>query len=251
MEACTLLRFGRGLSFAWYPVLRVTGGVKRGLAWVLVAMLAMVTSAGCASNPKLDPTVEPVTAQRKASIDGMLAAARAVGAQFGAATPLGVRTDTACSAGTDNWESHDPYRSKCFAWVTTAYAVDIPPLPALSGLDARLKTTGWTPSPGGWSLTGGRGEVVDLEAWNRLGFSLDDLVGVGYVGPYGEMLKVRPQRSVMTVLTPEPQMSAIPGGVYFGRTEGTNWQETWAGERAHHPYVLLVSASSDFAQQPW
>lgn len=135
--------------------------------------------------------------------------------------------------------------------MTTAYAVDVPPLPALSGLDSRLKAAVWTPSPGGWSLTGGRGEVVDLEAWSRLGFSLDDLVGVGYVGPHGEVLKVRPQRSAMTVMTPEPQMSAIPGGAYFGSTEGTNWQESWVRERAHHPYVLMVRGATDFATQPW
>jgi hypothetical protein len=181
----------------------------------------------------------------------MLAAARAVGAQFDAGSPLGATTDTTCSAGTDNWKIHDPYRSKCSAWVRTAYAVDIPPLPALSGVDARLKATGWTPNPGGWTLTGGRGEVVDLEAWNRLGFSLDDLAGVGYVGPHGEVLSVRPQTSVMAVPTPGPKMSAIPGGAYFGSTEGTNWQETWVRERAHHPYVLLVGAATDFAKQPW
>jgi len=246
-----LPRFGGSLSFAWYPVLRVTRGVKRGSAWVLVAMLAVATGAGCAGNPKLDPTVEPVAAQRKAAVDGMLAAARAVGAQFDAGTPLGVRTDTTCSAGTDNWEVHDPYRSTCWVWVTTAYAVDIPPLPALSGLDARLKAAGWTPSPPGWRLTGGRAQVDDLEAWTRQGFSLDDLAGVGYAGPHGEVLSVRPQRSVVAVSTPGPRMSAIPSGAYFGSTEGTNWQETWVRERAHHPYVLLVSAATDFAKQPW
>jgi hypothetical protein len=46
-------------------------------------------------------------------------------------------------------------------------------------------------------------------------------------------------------------MSAIPGGAYFGSTEGASWQETWVRERAHHPYVLLVGASADFATQPW
>jgi hypothetical protein len=217
-------------------------------------MLAVATGAGCAGNPKLDPTVEPVAAERKATVDGMLAAARAVGAQFGASTPLGVTTDTTCVAGTDNWKIHDPYRSKCSVWVRTAYAVDIPPIPALSGLDARLKAAGWSPSPGGWTLTGGRGEIVDLEAWNRHGYSLDDLAGVGYVGYVGsnvEVLSVRPQRSAVAVPTPGPRMSAIPGGAYFGSTEGASWQETWVRERAHHPYVLLVGASADFATQPW
>jgi hypothetical protein len=225
--------------------------VKRFSAWVLVAMLALATGTGCAGNPNLDPTVEPVATQRKAAINDMLAGARAAGAQFGAATPLGVTTDTTCSAGTDNWKIHDPYRSKCSVWVRTAYAVDIPPILALSGLDARLKAAGWTPSPGGWTLTGGRGEIIDLEAWNRHGYSLDDLAGVGYSGPHGEVLSVRPQRSAVAVPTPGPRMSAIPGGAYFGSTEGTNWQETWMTERAHHPYVLLVGASTDFATQPW
>ena len=226
----------------------VTKGVKRGSAWVLVAMLTLAI-AGCTGNPKLDPAAEPVAAERKAAVDGMLAAARAVGAQFGAGTPLGVRTDTSCSPGEDNWEVHDPYRTTCSVWVTTAYAVDIPPIPALSGLDARLKATGWTPSTGGWSLTGGRGDVVDLEAWNRLGFKLDDLAGVAYGGPHGEVLSVRPQRSAAPVPTPEPKLSAIPGAVLS--TEGTNWQDAWVKEQAHHPYVLLVGASTAFAKQPW
>lgn len=234
--------------------MRVTRGVKHGTACILVALLALATSTGCTSNPKLDPTAEPVAAERKAAVDGMLAAARAVGAQFGAGTPLGVRTDTSCSAGTDNWEVHESYRSTCWVWVTTAYAVDIPPIPALSGLDARLKAVGWTPSGAGWTLTGGRGDVVDLAAWNRHGYNLDDLDMVGYhssVGSNVARLSVRPQRSVVTVSTPGPKTSAIPGGNYFGSTEGTNWQDTWVKERAHHSYVLLVGASSEFAKQPW
>jgi len=246
-------RFGGWLSFAWHLVLRVTKGVKRGSAWVLVAMLTLAI-AGCAGNPKLDPAAEPVATERKAAVDSMLTAARAVGAQFGAGTPLGVRTDTSCSPGEDNWEVHEPYRSTCWVWVTTAYAVDIPPIPALSGLDARLKAVGWTPSGAGWTLTGGRGDIVDLTAWNRHGYSLDDLAFVGYdtfVGSNLEGLSVRPQRSVVTVSKPGPKTSAIPGGNYFGSTEGTNWQDTWAKERANHPYVLLVSASSEFAKQPW
>lgn len=250
-EASRCRDFAGTLPVAWHPDLRMTRGVKRGSAWVLVAMLALATSASCASNPKLDPTVEPVAAQRKAAVDDMLAGARAAGAQFGARTPLGVRTDTACNAGTDNWKIHDPYRSTCWVSVSTAYAVDIPPIPALSGLDARLKTAGWTPSPGGWTLTGGRGEIIDLEAWNQHDYGLDDLAGVGYAGPNGAVFSVRPQKSVVAVSTPEPRMSVIPGGAYFGSTEGTNWQETWVRERAHHPYVLLVGATTVFAKQPW
>jgi hypothetical protein len=47
---------------------------------------------------------------------------------------------------------HDLYRSECRVQLTTAYAVDISPMPALSGLDVRLKTEGWhLRGPGGLS----------------------------------------------------------------------------------------------------
>src|SRR5664279_2749479 len=42
---------GCNLSFAWSPLLKVTRGGKRGSAWVMVAMLAVATGAGCAGSP--------------------------------------------------------------------------------------------------------------------------------------------------------------------------------------------------------
>jgi len=96
----------------------------------------------------------------------MLVGARVAGGQFGAATPLGVRTDTRCEAGTDNWKIHDPYRSQCSVEVVAAYSVDVPPLPAVSDLDARLKAERW--SLGERTLTDDLGPVVSLEARNQL-----------------------------------------------------------------------------------
>jgi hypothetical protein len=226
----------------------VTSWVKRGSACVLVASLAL-TASGCAGNPKLDPKSEPVASERKAAVDSMLAGARAAGGQFGSGTPLGVRTDTRCEAGTDNWKIHDPYRAKCSALVVTAYAVDIPPLPAVSGLDARLKATRW--SPGERTLTGDLGPVESLEARNQLALRLYDRVGLGYLGPGGKTLSVRLQKAVTAVATPEPTVTTIPGGIYFGSTEGTNWQEAWVKERTHHPYLLVVTGYAIFSKQPW
>ena len=227
---------------------RSNSWVRRGFLCLLVAALAEAAS-GCAGNPKLDPTSEPVASERKAVVDSMLVGARAAGGQFGAGTRLGVRTDTRCEAGTDNWKIHDPYRSQCYVEVVTAYSVDIPPLPAVSDLDARLKAERW--GPGERTLTGDLGPVESLEARNQLARRLYGPAGLGYVGADGAALRVRLQTAVTAVATPEPTVTAIPGGIYFGSTEGTNWQEAWVKERTHHPYLLVVTGYAPFSKQPW
>jgi hypothetical protein len=238
---------GHGLSDR-VLISRHNSWVKRGFLCLLVATLAEAAS-GCAGNPKLDPTSEPVASQRKAVVDSMLAGAQAASGQFGAGTPLGVRMDTRCEAGTDNWKIHNPYRSQCFVEVVTAYSLDIPPLPAVSDLDARLKAERW--SPGERTLTGELGPVESLEARNQLARRLYDPAGLGYDGADGAALRVRLQTAVTAVATPDPTVTAIPGGIYFGSTEGTNWQEAWVKERTHHPNLLVVTGWATFSKQPW
>lgn len=208
-------------------------------------------TAGCADNSKLDPTSEPVASQRKAAVESLLQGARAAADQFGAGDALGVRTDTVCTPGTKNWKIHDLYRSECYVQLTTAYAVDISPMPALSGLDERLKTEGWY-LRGGWTLTGGRGDIVDLTAWNRHGYHLDDLAGVGYTGPQDGSLGFKPVASSTPVPAVEPTIVVQSGlGAYFASKEGADWQVAWTKQRSQHPYVLLVGGIATFAQQPW
>jgi len=223
--------------------------VMRGWFWILVVATPLLS--GCAGDPPLlDPTSGTVASQRQAAVDDLLHGARAAADQFLAGDALGVRTDTACTAGTDNWKIQDSDRSTCYVKLTTAYAVDVPALPALSGLDNRLAVAGWRSTRGGWTLTGGRGQVDGIEALNRLGYHLEDLEGITYGGPPGAAMGVRLQASATPVSTPEPAASVQPGGAYFASTEGTDWQTAWAQQRSAHPYLLLVSGSFNFARQP-
>jgi len=81
--------FAGSLPVAWYPVLRVTRGVKRGSACVLVAMLALAT-AGCGAPKPLDPTSDTIAPQKKAAVESLLQGARAAADQFGAGDALNV-----------------------------------------------------------------------------------------------------------------------------------------------------------------
>jgi len=183
-------------------------------------------------------------------VDDLRAAAKETASQFEAGNALAVRTDTTCTEGTDNWKIHDPYRSTCHVELMTADAVDISPLPALSGLADRLTAVGWY-STGGWTLTGGRGEVVDFEAWNRHGYRLEDLGSANCGGPHGATLTVDLRTSETPVSMPEPAIAARPGpgAVYFASTDGTNWQAVWTQQQSQHPYVLVLGGSVAFAQQ--
>jgi len=40
-------------------------------------------------------------------------------------------------------------------------------------------------------------------------------------------------------------------GPYYGSTDGSDWQEAWAQQQSRHPYLLVVSGSVGFANQPW
>ena len=230
-------------------VSRVT--VRRGLVCILVAAAASLT-AGCSdSRPHLDPTSATVTSQRNAAVGDLMEAARAAGAQFDAGTPLAVWTDNWCDPGIDSVKTRTRFRSTCYASVFTAYAVDIPPLPALTGLESRLAKLAWHQDPSGWTLTGGRGEVIDLKAWNRLGHRLEDLEGVHFRGPREATLGVRPQRSATPVPAPRPANVVAPGGTYYANTEGINWQDAWKQQRTQHPYVVEVSGMVTYAGQGW
>ena len=213
-------------------------------------MLALAT-AGCGAPKPLDPTSDTIAPQKKAAVESLLQGARAAADQFGAGTALGVRTDTRCTRGAKDWWNHDLYRSECHVQLTTAYAVDISPIPALSGLDERLKTEGWYLRGAGWTLTGGRGDIVDLTACNQHGYHLEDLAGVGYTGPQDASLGFKPVASSTPVPAVEPMIVARPDGAYFVSKEGADWQVAWTKQRSRHPYLLLVGGLATFAQQPW
>lgn len=225
--------------------------MRRGVGGLVAG--ALLLAGGCGGPPPLDPTSGAVAAQRTAVVESMLGVARVAANQLGAGSPLGVRTDTRCLPG-DRRGPHnddDKARSTCNVVVTTAYAVDVAPLPALDGLDSRLALTGWQ-NYGGWILTAGRGGVSGLEAWNRLGYRLEDLDGLAYSGPQGEHVSLRLQPSAASVPAPEPVAQAQTGlGPYFASTDGTDWQEAWAQQQSRHRYLLVVSGSVVFANQPW
>jgi hypothetical protein len=225
--------------------MRVTIWVKRVSACVLVASLAMAT-AGCAESPKLDPKSEPVASQRKAAVATLLKGARVAADQFGAGAALGVRTDTRCNPGTDNWKIHDQFRSTCTVEVTTAYTVDVPPLPALSALQEPLKAEGWDPDGDGLHLNGG-----------------PYMGGVGYNGHFNSSQVVTPpvdaslrfsalaSSAAVPALKPALVVQTLAGRPYLVSREGVDWQVAWTKQRSQHPYLLLVSGSAVFAQQPW
>jgi hypothetical protein len=211
------------------------------------------------STPKLDPTTGVVAQQRQAAIDSISQASTVVGTQLGAASSLGARTDTACVPGDKGWPHNDDdlYRSECWVEVTTAYAVDVPPLPALGALDAPLAAVGWAqrggrfPEPN-WSLTAGRGAAESFEAFTRGGYQLEDLEAVGYVGPRQASLSIQPRHADFAV--PEPKLPLVPQhglGSYFATTQGVDWQIDWAQQRTSHSYVVIVTGSLTFAEQRW
>lgn len=80
--------------------------MMRGWFWIL--LVATTLLSGCTGEPpRLDPTSGTVASQRQAAVDDLRHGARAAADQFLAGDALGVRTDTTCTAGTDNWEIHD------------------------------------------------------------------------------------------------------------------------------------------------
>lgn len=96
----------------------------------------------------------------------MLNLARVTADQVDAGSPLGVRTDTKCHRGDRGWPHNDDdvARSTCHVVVTTAYAVDIAPLPALAGLDPHLlRPDGGTVAAGGFSQLA----AARSAAWRR------------------------------------------------------------------------------------
>jgi hypothetical protein len=103
----------------------------------------------------------------------------------------------------------------------------------------------------GWTLTGGRGEVLDLKAWNRLGSRLKDLDGIRFRGPREATLMVRPQGSDTPVPAPSPAIVVAPGGTYYAKAEGPHWQDAWKRQRNLHPYVVEVSGMVTYAGQGW
>ena len=100
-------------------------------------------------------------------------------------------------------------------------------------------------------MTGGRGGAIDLKAWNRLGYRLEDLEGVHFRGPREATLTVRPQRTQTLVPAPRPAKVVAPGGTYYAKSEGPNWQEAWKRQQDLHPYVVEVSAMVNYAGQGW
>ena len=87
----------------------------------------------------------------------------------------------------------------------------------------------------GWTLTGGRGDIVDLTAWNQHGYHLEDLAGVGYTRPQDASLGFKPVASSTPVPAVEPTIVARPDGAYFVSKEGADWTK----QRSRHPYFLV------------
>ncbi|MGH3849008.1 MAG: hypothetical protein ACRDRT_04785, partial [Pseudonocardiaceae bacterium] len=193
-------------------------------------------------------------AQRKAAIGDLVEGIRVVAGQFDAGEALGVRTDTVCTPGERGWphDGNELYRSSCWVQVTTAYALDVAPLHALSGLAQPLAAAGWRSDLGGWTLTAGRGEALDLESFTWNGYHLEDIEHVRYTGGRDAMLTLQLQASTTPAPERDPVIRAQTGrGAYFGSTEGADWQQAWAKELTQRPYLLLVKGFVVFANQPW
>jgi hypothetical protein len=84
----------------------------RGRRWVLgAAVTALLT--GCGAPDLLDPTEEPLAADRALLVSRITDGLEAAADQLGAGEALATRVDTACAEGTDNWKIHDSFRSIC------------------------------------------------------------------------------------------------------------------------------------------
>ncbi len=144
----------------------------------------------------------------------------------------------------------------CSVSVTTAYAMDSPPIPALAGLAAKLAPPRYGEEHSGvrfWNL--GYGFDADAAARKRIRVTLKELHDgrhdVVYSGGQQGSLSIAPQISAEPVQDVAPAEMTAAGGAYYARVEGTNWQNAWASQRSHHRYLVIVSAKATFAEQDW
>lgn len=78
--------------------------------------------------------------------------------------------------------------------------------------------------------------------------------GTRYDAPMDAHLFVDAQPAATPVPNPPPPVCARPTcgrGPYLVLRQGPDWQSAWSGQRARHPYVVIVRGSVVFEHQPW
>jgi hypothetical protein len=236
---------------------------SRGLAPAAIALLL----AGCGGPALLDPTEGEVAIARQAVVDVVLLGAEDAAEYFHADESLGARIDTTCSAGTDNWKIHDSFRSECDLQVRTAFPLDAEPWTALPGLAQHMRAHDWGGAHWNVDPVGGAG-FETLEELQAAGLALSDVTGISFVY-YGDTggvadsvrlgMRFEPAGSPAPIADPpagpehgeaEPTGHRVNGN-YFASTDGSDWEDAWAEERAKYSYVLVAGSHCEFARQPW
>jgi hypothetical protein len=225
-----------------------------------LAVLALLT--GCGDPELLDPTEEPLAGDRERIVarvtEGMTVAAD----QLGAGGPLGTRVDTRCSAGTDDWKTHDTHRSTCDVSISMGFVLDAAPAEALGGVDGlelfeeRMLAVGWGGAD--WFLAGNPwGTGVTPDHLRTYGRPASDVIGVrlwDHSGDSGAHLDLAFRSATEPVEPPSRPLDDVehsPVGLYHGDTEGSGWQDAWATERAAHPFALVGRGDAVLAEQSW
>ena len=203
-------------------------GAARSALLRLGAVGALAVLTACGGPAPLDPSDEHVVADSETAATLFLDGGEAAAEYFGAGAPLEVRTDTDCSAGTDNWKYQDEFRSWCSVDVSVTYALESEPWDSLPELADHLATRGWVQPK--WFVDGvTTSYFLDPADLSGAGHALDDVTWIDF-GFHGNEL-------------PNPcldgtkfGLSFEPGSAYRGRAAAN---------------VVVASGTCEIAQQPW
>ncbi|SFP22378.1 hypothetical protein SAMN05660464_2576 [Geodermatophilus dictyosporus] len=191
----------------------------RGLApAALLAGAVLGLVGGCGDPDLLDPTEDPLAADREQLVDDMTGALASAADQLGAGAALGTRVDTWCSAGEDTWEYTDDHRSTCQLSLTSGHPLST-------------------------------GVGVGVDHLREYGLPVTQVTGVRLYSAEGNgnsiTLSFRPASTPV-----DPARSGSPAG-YYTDTEGSDWQDGWSAQSPWHPFVIVASSDAVLGEQPW
>ncbi|WP_456956445.1 hypothetical protein [Geodermatophilus sp. SYSU D00867] len=221
---------------------------------VLTAAL-LAGGTGCGDPDLLDPTEDPLAADRERVISSMTEGMAAAADQLGAGEVLGTRVDTWCSAGEDTWKDTDDHRSTCQMSLSTGFplstGVDVALGGSLEGMlafEERMDAAGWGSAD--WFLSINQpGVGVEVDHLREYGLPVTQVTGVRLYSAQGNDDSIT--LSFQPAATPvDPARPSSPAG-YYRDTEGADWQTAWSAESAWHPYVLVGYGDAVLAEQPW
>ncbi|MCZ2847191.1 hypothetical protein [Modestobacter sp. VKM Ac-2978] len=223
--------------------------------WAATTLAVLTLLTGCGDPELLDPTEEPLAADRERLVEHMTGGLTAIADHLGAGDELGTRIDTGCTAGTDNWKIHDTHRSTCGLTITTGFPLEAGPDAAFGGLDGldsfeeALDEQGWGSID--WFVQGndwGTGVDVDWMRANRR--PVTDVIGVRLWSADGDGTFIEASFRPSDVPVGPASPGTVDGG-YYADTAGEDWQDAWSTARDRHPFLIVGYGHAVLAEQPW